>query len=132
MPPLPPMPPARPAAATSRPMPPRSRPLPRVSAAPTLTERLAEEGHFWLLALTVIPLITTVLGPFLPPFLQAILVLGCLPSVVLIPFGALWQMGFLLHLYLSENEIFSGRLVTFHLLSMMFMVWIWMYCMPSV
>jgi hypothetical protein len=106
--------------------------MPRVSAAHTLTERMAEEGHFWLLALTVIPIIATVVGPFLPAFLQAMLILGCLPSVFLIPIGAFWQMGFLLHLYLSESEIFNGRLVAFHLLSMAFTIWVWMYCMPSV
>jgi hypothetical protein len=134
VPPLPPMSsPRPPASAAARPMSPRPRPrpLPR-EAAPTLTERLAKSVPLWMLALTAIPIVTTLLGSFIPVALvQGFLIVGCLPSVLLIPVVALWQMGFLLHLWLSENELLTGRLVAYHLLSMVFAVWVWMYAMPT-
>jgi hypothetical protein len=113
-------------------MAPRPRPLPRALAAPTLAERLGERLPIWMLWLTPLPIVATLLSSLNTfNFLQALLVTACIPSVVLIPILGLWQAGFLLHLYVSESELLTQRLVVTHLLTLAFGAWVWMYAMPS-
>jgi hypothetical protein len=134
LPPLRSMPGARPPmGAPARPMAPRPRPILRGPAVPTLAERLGRNLPLWMLYLTIVPVVSTVLRPYIGwPVVLLMFIIGSVPSVFLIPALAFWQIGFLLHLYLKESELLDGRLLAKHLLAAAFGAWVWMYCMPPV
>jgi hypothetical protein len=106
--------------------------MPRALAEPTFAERLAERMPIWMLWCTPVPVVATLLSSFNTlNFLQALLVTACIPSVLAIPVLGLWQVGFLLHLYIKESELLTQRLLVTHLLSLAWGAWVWMYAMPS-
>jgi hypothetical protein len=117
---------------TVRPQPLSPRPRPSSAAGqPTLAEKIAQRLPLAMLGLAVVPLVSSILMRFIgAPVVLSILFLASLPSVFLIPILVLWQMGFLIYLYLQEDPLLDQKLVAWHLLSLAFGVAVWMYGMP--
>jgi hypothetical protein len=129
--PLPPLASVRPVGAAA-PMRARPRPVTRGPVAETLGEKLARQLPLWMLYLVIVPILSFVLGGFIPwGLVHLVFLLGSVPGVFLIPLLALWQTGFLIYLWLNDSELLDRGLLAKHLLAIALGTWAWIYAMPS-